>query len=184
MSEPSDRDLVKRTRRGDVGAYGELVRRYQQAVFAVCYRLMGERQDAEDMAQEAFIRAHERLATYDDARPFAPWVRRVAANICLNALKSRKVNFAVNEERDSAPDTPASSPEKAQARRERIEDVQQAIQELPPHYRAVIELRHFQELSYAEIAQTLEIPLSDVKSHLFRARKQLAERLESYAKTL
>jgi len=183
MSEPSDRDLVKRTRRDDVGAYGELVRRYQQAVFAVCYRLMGERQDAEDMAQETFIRAHQRLASYDAARPFGPWIRRVAANICLNALKSRKANFIIDEERDAVPDTQASNPEKAQARKDGIEDVQQAIQELPPHYRAVIELRHFQELSSAEIAQALEIPLSDVKSYLFRARKQLAERLGNYAKT-
>jgi len=84
MPDPSDRDLALRARRGDAEAFGELVRRYQASVFNVCYRLLGERREAEDLAQEAFIRAYERLDTFDADLPFGPWMRRVAANLCLN----------------------------------------------------------------------------------------------------
>jgi RNA polymerase sigma-70 factor (ECF subfamily) len=77
MPDPSDRDLALRARRGDAEAFGELVRRYQTSVFNVCYRLLGERREAEDLAQEAFIRAYERLDAFDAALPFGPWMRRV-----------------------------------------------------------------------------------------------------------
>jgi len=172
----SDRDLVLRARRGDAEAFGELVRRYQTAVFNVCYRLMGERRDAEDMAQEAFIRAYARLETFDVERPFAPWVRRVAANLCLNRLASLPPPQAdVDEEHE--PGGPELHPEALLEQRERSRLLRAALLALPPHYRVVIELRHYQELSYDEIAETLQLPLSDVKSHLFRARKLLAEKL-------
>ena len=87
MPDPSDRDLALRARRGDAEAFGELVRRYQTSVFNVCYRLLGERREAEDLAQEAFIRAYERLDTFDADLPFGPWMRRVAANLCLNWME-------------------------------------------------------------------------------------------------
>ena len=87
MSELSDRDLIQRARRGDAEAFGELVTRHQTSVFNVCYRILHERAEAEDMTQETFIRAHERLGTFDDDRPFGPWLRRVAANVCLNHLE-------------------------------------------------------------------------------------------------
>src|SRR5690349_2074698 len=162
MIDSPDRDLVLRARRGEAEAFGELVQRYQTAVFNVCYRLMGERREAEDMAQEAFIRAYARLETFDLERPFAPWVRRVAANLCLNRLASSPAATAeVDEERD--PDDPAGRPETLYAERERHEQLRAALAGLPAHYRAVIELRHYQDLSYEEIAQTLQLPLSDVK---------------------
>src|SRR3990172_12741315 len=86
MLEASDQALVLRAREGDVAAFGDLVRRYQVSVYNVCYRLLRERQAAEDQAQEAFIRAYRRLETFDLERPFGPWMRRVAANSCLNRL--------------------------------------------------------------------------------------------------
>src|SRR5690349_23941862 len=100
MPDPSDQDLVRLTRAGQPEAFGDLVRRYQASVFNVCYRLLGERASAEDLAQEAFIRAHARLAQYDLARPFGPWIRRVAANLCLNHLADRKSSVPLDEERD------------------------------------------------------------------------------------
>ena len=179
MSEPSDRQLVVDTRRGDDAAYGELVRRYQNSVFNVCYRLLGERRDAEDLMQEAFLRAYQRLSSFDEQRPFGPWIRRVATNLCYNHFnKKRPVSFELEDEFDIAENKPSKNPEKAQQSAETAEEVRAAILELPVNYRAVIELRHFQELSYKEIATTLEIPISDVKSHLFRGRKLLAERLQ------
>src|SRR5688572_19053079 len=176
MNESSDRDLILRARRGETEAFGELVRRYQAAVFNVCYRLMGERREAEDMAQEAFIRAYARLETFDLERPFAPWIRRVAANLCLNRLSSLPaVQAEVDEERDQG--DPGQRPEAVYDEHERQKLLRSALAALPAHYCAVLELRHYQELSYEEIAQTLQLPLSDVKSHLFRARKLLAEKL-------
>ena len=176
MTAPTDRDLIVRARRGAAGgdAFGELVMRYETSVFNVCYRLLHEQGEAEDLAQETFMRAYDRLHTFDLSREFGPWIRRVAANLCLNYLESRKVDPPLDEERDA---DPAQLPEAATEVRERSEQIRRALSSLPPHYRVVVELRHFQELSYDEIAAELNIPLSDVKSHLFRARKILAEKL-------
>jgi RNA polymerase sigma-70 factor (ECF subfamily) len=175
MDAPVDRDLILRARRGDVEAYGELVTRHQASVFNVCHRILHERGEAEDMAQEAFIRAHSRLEGFDLERPFGPWIRRVAANICLNQLVSQKATLELDDERDAAQ---GERPEAVYEAREQSEQIRSALASLPVHYRAVIELRHYQEMSYDEIALELKIPLSDVKSNLFRARKLLAEKLK------
>ena len=176
MSAPSDRDLIQRARRGDAEAFGELVLRHQTSVFNVCYRILHERAEAEDLAQETFIRAREWLHTFDEERVFGPWVRRVAANVCLNHLESQKGTAELDEERDA---DESQRPETQVEVRERSEQIRSALASLPAHYRVVIELRHYQELSYEEIAAELNIPLSDVKSHLFRARKLLAEKLHA-----
>jgi len=176
MSVPSDRDLIQRARRGEAEAFGELVIRYQTSVFNVCYRILHERAEAEDMTQETFLRARKRLNLFDEERAFGPWLRRVAANVCLNHLESQKQTSPLDEERDASENT---RPETQVEVRERSEQIRSALASLPVHYRVVIELRHYQELSYDEIAAELHIPLSDVKSHLFRARKILAEKLHA-----
>ena len=184
MVDSSDRDLVLRTRSGEVNAFGELVRRYQVSVFNVCYRFLGERREAEDLTQEAFIRAYKRLETFDAGRPFGPWMRRLAANLCINHLRRHEPpSFQLEEERDLPKQTQEMDLEARHMQVERSEVVRAAILGLPSHYRIVIELRHFHDLSYAEISTVLKIPLSDVKSHLFRARKMLAKRLfaDAYA---
>jgi RNA polymerase sigma-70 factor (ECF subfamily) len=178
MSALSDRDLVLRVRRGEVDAFGDLVQLYQQSVFNVCYRLVGERREAEDMTQEAFIRAYERLNTFDADRPFGPWVRRVAANVCLNRLERKSlVRVPLDDEYDFPEEKLPANPEAVLEKHERAGIIRNALLALPPHYRAVIELRHFQDLEYEEIATALNLPMNTVKSHLFRARKILAERL-------
>jgi RNA polymerase sigma-70 factor, ECF subfamily len=175
MDAPADRDLILRARRGEAEAYGELVMRHQTSVFNVCYRILHERAEAEDMAQETFIRAHSRLESFDLERPFGPWIRRVAANVCLNRLEIYKATGKLDDERDADED---GRPEAVYEVRERSEQIRRALASLPAAYRAVIELRHYQEMSYDEIAVELKIPLSDVKSNLFRARKLLAEKLK------
>lgn len=176
MTAPTDRDLIERARRGETDAFGELVTRYQTSVFNVCYRILHERGEAEDLAQESFMRAYNRLNTFDLEREFGPWVRRVAANLCLNHLESHKVTAPLDEERDASE---SQRPEKQVEVKERSEQIREALASLPSHYRIIVELRHFQELSYDEIASELKIPLSDVKSHLFRARKLLVEKLHA-----
>ena len=176
MSAPPDRELIQRARRGDAEAYGELVLRHQTGVFNVCYRILHERTEAEDLSQETFLRARERLDLFDEERPFGPWIRRVAANVCLNHLEAQKRPAELDEERDA---DKSQLPEALVEARERSEQIRRALASLPARYRVVVELRHYQELSYDEIAAELKIPLSDVKSHLFRARKVLAEKLHA-----
>jgi RNA polymerase sigma-70 factor (ECF subfamily) len=175
MDEASDRLLVQRTRGGDVNAFGELVRRYQTAVFGVCYRLLGDSMEAEDLAQEAFLRAFRRLGTYDDSRPFGPWMRRVAANLCLNELARRAPTAAeLDDEADDVPADVQETPETARDRADLAEQVRAGLLRLPDHYRAVIELRHYQEMSYDEMAAALGIGVGDVRTRLFRARRLMA----------
>lgn len=179
MNAPTDRDLILRARRGDADsaeAFGELVTRYQTSVFNVCYRILHERGEAEDLAQEVFIRAYDRIHTFDIEREFSPWIRRVAANLCLNHLESQKITTELDDERDA---DPTQRPESVVELKERSEQIRAALASLPAHYRVVVELRHYQEMSYEEIAEEIKIPLSDVKSHLFRARKILAEKLHA-----
>ena len=176
MTAPTDRDLILRARRGDAEAYGELVTRYQTNVFNVCYRILHERGEAEDLAQESFMRAYDRLTTFEIEREFGPWMRRVAANLCLNHLESQRSTAELKEEQDVGE---SQRPEAVVEVHERSEQIRRALASLPAQYRVVIELRHYQEMSYDEIASELNIPLSDVKSHLFRARKLLAEKLHA-----
>ena len=182
MQASYDGVLVSQVREGNLDAYGELVRRYQGSVFGVCYRMLGGRQEAEDLAQDAFLRGYERLETFDLAYPFGPWIRRVAANLCLNRLQRRQpVLLEFDDEAGLRGAPPGPSPESEAEKRQEAQAIRQAILELPPMYRAVIELRHFQEASYEEIAATLRLPLSDVKSHLYRARRTLSRRLTGHA---
>ena len=175
-------ELVEQARNGDAAAFGELVQRYQASVFNVCYRMTGERREAEDLAQEAFIRAYQRFNLFDVQKPFGPWIRRVAVNVCLNQMQRKAIgDIELDEERHTAAAPTLQSPEKILETAQTAQALRAALLELPLHYRAVIELRHFQELSYTEIAGQLRLPVSDVKSHLFRARRLLAEKLRSYA---
>ena len=176
MNAPSDRDLILQARRGEAEAFGELVTRYQTGVFNVCYRILHERSEAEDLAQESFMRAYDRIHTFDIEREFGPWIRRVAANLCLNHLESQKVTVELDDERDA---DQTQRPDAVVEVNQRSEQIRNALASLPANYRLVIELPHYQELSYDEIAAQLNIPLSDVKSHLFRARKILAEKLHA-----
>jgi RNA polymerase sigma-70 factor, ECF subfamily len=176
MSAPTDRDLILRARRGETGVFGELVTRYQTSVFNACYRILHGRDEAEDLAQETFMRAYSRLNTFDIEREFGPWIRRVAANLCLNHLEAERNTTELKDERDA---DKSQSPEVIIEIHERSEKIRYALASLPPRYRIVIELRHYQDMSYDEIAAELSIPLSDVKSHLFRARKILAEKIHA-----
>ena len=176
---PDDQILIKKSLGGETSAYGDLVRRYQQTVFAACYRILGQRQDAEDAVQEVFLRAHRYLAGFDSERPFGPWIRRIAANFCRDELKKKgAVTLPLFDESDRPAAGGAAGLEAGRIAREQRAHIRQAVESLPEHYRTVIELRHFDEMSYEEIAQELELPLNTVKSHLLRARKLLMERLK------
>jgi RNA polymerase sigma-70 factor, ECF subfamily len=181
MEKPSETELVLRSRQGDTESFGELVRIYQTSVYNICYRLVGERREAEDLAQETFIRAYLRFRTFDPDRPFGPWIRRVAANLSINRLQVKQINSVLlDDERSDPPDLLECDPQTRLEQTEGSHLLAAAIRSLPPNYRIVIELIHFQGMSYSETAEFLKIPLNDVKSRLFRARKILLERLKAY----
>ena len=193
MGLANERELLLQAKQGNTAAYGKLLQSHQTAVFNVAYRLLGNRRDAEDMTQETFLRGYRALNTFDLARVrgenlFAPWIKRIATNVSLNWLESRRIRPQTTasdlpraEESDVRDmDEWASeqtTPEQGLVQQERSQRLRAAILALPPHYRAVVELRHQQEMSYAEIAKALERPLSSVKSDLFRARKMLATKM-------
>ena len=138
--------------------------------------MLGECREAEDAAQETFLRAYRAFRTFDPQRPPGPWLKKIAVNVCLNRLERREPLTLADETAIPAPDP---GPESQTVQREQNNQVRAAMLSLPPHYRAAIELRHFQELSYADMAEALNRPLSDIKSDLFRARKMLAEILKA-----
>ncbi len=189
MTLTDEQKLLQQAKQGDdssAAAYGALMRCHQTAVYNVAYRLLGRRVEAEDATQEAFMRAYRALDRFDVQRPFAPWIKRITTNLCLNWLESARVKpqlLAAEMSRDDRPvdmddwAQTAPSPEQMMVRQEQSVRLRQAILTLPPRYRAAIELRHFQELSYDEMAEVLQRPLSSVKSDLFRARKLLAKKM-------
>ena len=180
MAVSGDQALVRRTLAGDLDAFGELIQLYQSSVFNVCYRVLGNRHDAEDLTQEAFIRAYKHLASYDQERPFGPWMRTLAANLCYNKLKRIEVTqVALEDERDIETMSPTTNPENALEISQEHQALYQAIWELPHSQRITLELRHFQGLSYQEMAEVMKLPLNTVRSHLYRGRQKLAELLEA-----
>jgi RNA polymerase sigma-70 factor (ECF subfamily) len=177
MVSIDERSLAKRVLQGDRDAFGDIVRLHQQAVFNAAYHVLGNVRDAEDAAQEAFIRAYRFFDRYDLDRPLAPWLKRVVVNVCMNRLETQRPDSTLDEETTPLPD-PDPGPELKTLSHARDEMIRYELNRLPSRYRLVIELRHFQDLSYEEIAKELKRPLGDVKSDLFRARKLLAERLK------
>lgn len=179
--QPTDAQLVAQILAGDQQLYRLLVERHQNAVFNASYRLLGQLEAAADVAQEVFLRAYQALASFQLDKPLAPWLCRMAINLSLNRLKQQRPAVSLdNNDAELVLELPDLSAEPQtrllQAERERA--LRQAILALPPEQRVIIELRHFQEQSYQEIATHLNVSLVTVKSRLFRARQALRQMLE------
>jgi RNA polymerase sigma-70 factor (ECF subfamily) len=169
---PADEEaLVERARDGDSGAFDELVRRYMARAFRVAYRLLGHREDAEDLVQDAFVRALEKLDTFERGRPFAPWFFRLLTNRGLNARKSRALRqtSAVPDEAAAPGESPAESAERADVR----ERLRAALEGLPPKQRVVVQMFEVEGRSSAEIAAALGMAEGTVRWHAHQARKVL-----------
>ena len=171
----SDDELVARCLAGSDGAFRDLVERYQTRIYSLALRMTGNHADAEDLAQEAFIRAYSALASYRriGAGGFGAWLYRIAVNLCLNALRSRKRAVAVDPNDLDELQAPADGIERASA-------VQEAVQSLDEDYRAVVALRFTEGLSYREIAGVLDVPVSTIETRLHRAKKRLRELLKEW----
>lgn len=166
----TDEAWVERAR-GDGEAFAELVRRYQDRLYRLALRMTGDKAVAEDLAQEAFLRAFQALSRFRAGAPFAPWLYRIATNLCLN-YRQRRLPLPYVEEGEGA------STEELVEQRETLAMVQRALLRLPRHYRAAVVLRHLHDLSYEEMSTVLELPLGTVKAHLFRGRARLHQELQ------
>ena len=167
-ADEQDRALVRRFLDGQRDAAGALVDRYQQRLFNVALRMLGDVHDAEDVTQTVFLNAFTRLRTYDPRYRFFSWIYRMTVNESLNMLKRRKRTVTLEDE--LAIPAPGAAPDRAAEAEDRVG---KALMRLKPDDRAVVVLRHFVSFSYQEIADVLEISVKTVKSRLFTARERL-----------
>ncbi len=170
-----DAALVRRCLSGETAAFETLVEEYQRVAFTVALRMLGDYEDARDVTQNTFVKAFEKLHSYDPSHRFFSWIYRILVNECLNARRGRRVVEELSAEHPMAPTSDAA--EAAERRR----DVRAALLALPAHYREVIVLRHFAQMSYEEMATALGIPVKTVKSRLHTARGQLVRHLAGWA---
>jgi RNA polymerase sigma-70 factor (ECF subfamily) len=168
-----DEAAVRRCLNGEPEAFEALVGRYQHIMFNVALRMLGDYEDARDATQNAFVKAFEKLATYDLNRRFFSWIYRILTNECLN-LRRRPATELLGDSEDTVADrSEADTVETFERKR----DVRHAILALSPTYREVIVLRHFAALSYEQMSEAIGVPTKTVKSRLHTARQQLASEL-------
>jgi len=170
--DPDDLDLVRQSLTGQTEAFGVLVTRYQKVMYTVALRMLGNQEDARDATQDAFVKAYQHLATFDSRYRFYSWMYRILVNECLNVSRDRR-----SEEPLDPDAVGAGSPFDTALAAERVVQINMALEQLTPEYRAVVVLRHFAGQSYGEIAEALSIPEKTVKSRLYSARQQLGELL-------
>ena len=173
---------------GDKTAFARLVEKHKQSVFGLCCRLLGAGEEARDAAQESFVRAYTGIRDFDARQPFAAWVLRIARNHCIDLLRRRRPTLALESRSDEpeagvAPELQdhfAMTGESVYQEKEAQRDLDKAVAALPPRYREVIALFHVQHRSYAEIAETLGVPMGTVMTWLHRARKELRANLSEH----
>ena len=170
-------ELVRRSLSGEQAAMAELVDLFRGQVFGLCYRMLGHRQDAEDVTQESFVRALRSLAQWDNQRDFRPWLLAIAANRCRSLLTARRKVPKPSSEVEELPDARSLREERHVLANDLGEEVSLALGRLREEYRQAFVLFHQQQLSYAEIAEVLDCPVGTAKTWVHRARRELADHL-------
>lgn len=170
---------MSRARRGDADAFGALVATHQDMTFRTTYLVLGDAAEAQDAAQEAFVRAYRAFDRFREGEPFRPWLLRIAVNAARNRRRSarRRAGLQLRAEANAQRDATAASAEAAALAAERRRGLLEAVNELPPDERLVIGARYFLDLPEAEIATLAGVPRGTVKSRLSRARAKLAKRI-------
>ena len=183
---PEDLDLVRRALAGSQDAYRDLLLRYQRPVLSLIRRMVRNSSQAEDLAQEVFLKAFRALGSFDQKRKFSSWLFKIAHNATIDQLRRKKLDTVPLETRDRdepdlvgvLPDPATEAPSGRVERRDLALAIEGAIASLKPLYREVVILRFQEGLAYEEIAEVTDLPLGTVKTHLFRARKAMVAHLE------
>lgn len=180
MEVLADEALVKLCLEGDRAAFAEIVKRYQKQIFSLAYRLTNQVEDAQDLAQEAFLKIYQVLDKYDTSRPFFPWMYKVAANVCYTALRKKpQEEVPLEKVIEFAPTIPqaATQPEDYTETKEVQRFVQQALAELPEKYKVPLVLRYLEDMTYQQIAEVMDLPVTTIETRLFRGKSLLQKRL-------
>jgi RNA polymerase sigma-70 factor (ECF subfamily) len=181
QAEQDDMQLVKASQQGDQDAFAILVQRHQRRVFNLSWRMLQDYEDASEITQEIFLAAWQGLPAFRGEARLTTWLYRITYNCCLQQLERRKrersLQAAVQAEQILEERNKKEQMEDALERRDRQAIVREQLEQLPARYRVVLILRHFQELTYEEMATILSMPVGTVKIHLFRARNLLKKRL-------
>jgi RNA polymerase sigma-70 factor, ECF subfamily len=176
---------IKQVLIGDQNAFGEIVEVYRDKIYQLCYRMLGNAYEAEDMAQEAFIRAYVNIERYNVNRKFSTWLYRIATNLCIDRLRKKKPDYYLDAEVAGTEGLTLYSqiastgvtPDEEVSKMEIQSIIQQEILKLPEKYRSVIVLRYIDELSLNEISEILSLPLGTVKTRIHRGREALRKQL-------
>jgi RNA polymerase sigma factor (sigma-70 family) len=180
-----DLKTIRRCKRGEEAAFAEILDRYRGAIYNLCYRMTRNAEDARDLGQEVFIKVFSLLDRFDEHYAFSSWLFRIATNHCIDHLRRNRLRFmsldgAVGPDGEEfelqLPDT-GPEPDTVLQRKEAMARLEEVIDDLPPHYKAITLLRHHQQLSYEEIAEVLQLPLGTVKARIHRARAQIQQML-------
>lgn len=171
--------LARRAQSGDQAAFADLVGRYTGAVYNQAYRMLSNAQESEDAVQEVFLRAYRRLDSYDPGRRFVTWLLTIGSNYCIDRLRRRRMSWLTLDDVAFWLTSGEAGPERKALEGERQRRVQQALQKLPESYRSVTVLRYWNDLSYLEIAEAMNLTEATVKTRLHRARKMLRDALSA-----
>jgi RNA polymerase sigma-70 factor (ECF subfamily) len=181
-----DQKLIQAARGGDQKAFESLLKKYRNLVYHVMIKMVRNPQEAEDLCQEAFIKAFNALASFNEEFAFSTWLMKIATNNCIDFLRKKKLRtYSIDEPMQYKDDHVQielpdhdPTPERIMINEERSKMIDDAIQSLPPRYRHVIVLRHKEEKSYEDIAEILKLPLGTVKARIFRAREMLNKKIK------
>jgi RNA polymerase sigma-70 factor (ECF subfamily) len=183
--ESTEKKLVNKALAGERDAFEEIVERYKHKLYQLAFRMLGNRMEAEDVAQEVFLRVYANLASYDHKHKFSTWIYRITTNLCIDRLRKRQHVFSLDQEAAgmegldmySQIPSPQKTPEGEVMTLELQTEVQKAIDRLPPQYKSIMILRYLQDLSLQEISDVVELPVTTVKTRIHRGREALKKLL-------
>jgi RNA polymerase sigma-70 factor (ECF subfamily) len=181
--EARESALIRRAQRGDRDAFNAIMILYRERIVRLAYHMAGNREEAQDLCQETFIKAFRALGSFDARRPFSPWLYRIAHNVTLDHIRRRKARPALVESDPEFPfeermDQTAENPQRTLLSKETQKEMMAAIQSLPENYRSVVVFRYLEDLSYAEIAAALNLTEANVMMRMSRARRMLKDKLK------
>ncbi len=179
MESPSEElRWIEAAIEGDHAAFAQLIERYKTPVYSLAYRMLGSASDAEDAAQEIFVRSYTKLASFDKTRKFSTWLLSIGSNYCIDILRRRRATIVDLDDVAFAVPTPEAGPERKALAQEQRAAIARAVGRLPDTYRLGTVLRYYHDLSYDEIEQATGLSEATIKTRLFRARRQLEALLE------
>ncbi|GGL64493.1 RNA polymerase sigma factor SigW [Sporolactobacillus putidus] len=186
--EQKEKRLIRRVKKGDHQAFAELVDRYKNSVFAICLRMVGNRQEAEDLSQETFIRAYKHIDQFDNDRNFSTWLFRIATNLSIDSLRRKKPSVSLDAELPGAEGLALKEllsggetmPDEQIVRAEMEKIIQHEISLLPEKYRSAVILKYIEDLSLKEISEIMGIPVGTVKTRIHRGREMLRKHMAAF----